>query len=102
MKSLTLLAAATAVAAAPQRGGGYGGGGHSGGYGGGYGGGGWNNHGWGKGPWDHPSWKGGHHGYNDTGESKQEAAQRAAAVKEMFEFSWEGYYKYETAIMYGY
>ncbi|KAK4495811.1 hypothetical protein PRZ48_013079 [Zasmidium cellare] len=80
MRSFSLLASAAAVAAVPQ-------------FGGGYGGGGWN-HGWGKGPWNHPGWNGGHHGYNQTGESQQEARQRAAAVKEMFEFSWAGYYKY--------
>lgn len=81
MRSLSLFAAAvTTVAAVPQRGGGW-------------------NHGWGNGPWNHPGWTGGHHGYNQTGESQQEARQRAAAVKEMFEVSWAGYYKYDRGLV---
>lgn len=44
-------------------------------------------------PWGHPGWQGGQHGYNQTGESQQEAQERANAVKEAFEFSWNGYYK---------
>ncbi|KXT07816.1 hypothetical protein AC579_9333 [Pseudocercospora musae] len=74
------LAAASAAFAAPQQ--------WRGGAGGGGGG---DSH---QKPWGHPGWKGGHHGYNQSGESQQEAQQRANAVKEAFEFSWAGYSKY--------
>ncbi|EME41689.1 glycoside hydrolase family 47 protein [Dothistroma septosporum NZE10] len=37
---------------------------------------------------------GGYNGYHQNGESRQERQERSAAVKEMFEFAWNGYYKY--------
>ena len=48
-------------------------------------------------PKQHPGWPGGHHGGHGPGNSGEAAAvakRRAAAVKEAFEFAWDGYYKY--------
>lgn len=73
MRSLAILGAvATAVTAAPSPQS-WGGGGP------GYGG---------------PPGYGGNGSNGGGGESSQEAAQRAAAVKEAFQFAWDGYYKY--------
>lgn len=44
--------------------------------------------------WWHSSWKGGLHGYNETGEPRWMAKQRADAVKEAFQFAWDGYSQY--------
>ena len=47
----------------------------------------------------HPGWHGGHHGHGSTGEPAAVAKHRAAAVKEAFEFAWDGYYKYANSKM---
>ena len=44
--------------------------------------------------WHRPGWKGGNHGKFQSGEPSEVAKQRAAAVKDAFEFAWHGYYKY--------
>lgn len=49
-------------------------------------------------PHQHPGWPGGHHGHGGSGEPAAVARRRAAAVKEAFEFAWEGYYKYDAKI----
>jgi hypothetical protein len=41
-----------------------------------------------------PGWPGGYHGHGGSGEPAAVARRRAAAVKEAFEFAWDGYYKY--------
>ena len=40
-----------------------------------------------------PGWQGGQNDYGPIGEPASVAQQRAAAVKEAFEFAWDGYYK---------
>ncbi|GAB7362051.1 hypothetical protein MBLNU230_g2085t1 [Neophaeotheca triangularis] len=86
MHSFVLLTAALAAPAAlanptPQKGAPKGGWPHHGGHG--------------RRPeWWHPSWKAGHHGYDEAGEPKWLARQRADAVKEAFQFAWDGYSQY--------
>ena len=41
----------------------------------------------------HSGGQGGQHEYGGTGEPASVAKHRAAAVKEAFEFAWDGYYK---------
>ncbi|KAK4619976.1 Mannosyl-oligosaccharide alpha-1,2-mannosidase [Fulvia fulva] len=67
MRSLSIIAAATAVAAFPQQ----------------Y-----------QQPPTHGGGNDGKPSYVGTGESAQERQERSAAVKEMFKFAWNGYYRY--------
>jgi len=43
--------------------------------------------------WDHPGWVHPDEGYEEAGEPADVAQKRADAVKEAFQFAWDGYYQ---------